>query len=567
MKKILLAAAIFVLLTSTLPARQWTSRNGGFSVEAELVDVKNGDVILKKDNGDLVTVPLNKLSLGDIRYINEAFKAAEAGVTGGKPTPAADEKPGTPTSKKTVTADVGKLRYHWRKGQKYVYQLRISADRGNCNEYIMGQVTYKVNSVTDDEIELVVTKQLTRGQTLDASQRRVGLDDNARFLSNYDSSREVTITIDPSGQVLHVEGSSQLPYLLGDLSQLVIERLGTPTGGTWTVTNDTGVVVVPSIYPSVEYSRAHGREGVPATEKIVYTIEGQKDHRIAVKKHYRLETASTVDGKPRFEAAGDGRLAFDMERGITASLRFDARVTIRETNKTEEIPFHVSYRLLSEDDLVEAAKAAEEKKREALRIQKEKERPLSVAEMESALAELTSGDSKQIDECLKRLAEKKPRRPDRKIAQAIESILSTSEQDILRAEAARALIQWSTPESVPALIKALKDERPMVVSCSMNALCKYKPKEAIKPVTQLLSNHFLRMSAEKFLKAAGPAAEDAVLTQIDTHDEWTRASVCHILRVIGTKKSIPALEKILAEAHGMVNHSAREALDAIKLRQ
>ena len=83
---------VLTLLASAAAARHWTSRSGGFAVDGELVDVKDGNAILKKDDGTQVSVPLNKLSLGDVRYINNELKSAEAGITGGKAeSPAADK--------------------------------------------------------------------------------------------------------------------------------------------------------------------------------------------------------------------------------------------------------------------------------------------------------------------------------------------------------------------------------------------------------------------------------------------------------------------------------------------
>ncbi len=104
-------------------------------------------------------------------------------------------------------------------------------------------------------------------------------------------------------------------------------------------------------------------------------------------------------------------------------------------------------------------------------------------------------------------------------------------------------------------------------SNAVEVLCQYKPKEAIKPVARMLANGMTRGSAEKFLKAVGPDAEDAVLAQIKTHDDWVRASVCQLLGSIGTKKSIPALEKALLDESWMVNGNARKSLAAVKARE
>lgn len=53
MRNMLTAVVAIGLLASSASARQWTSRTGGFSIEAELVDVKAGDVILKKQDDGL----------------------------------------------------------------------------------------------------------------------------------------------------------------------------------------------------------------------------------------------------------------------------------------------------------------------------------------------------------------------------------------------------------------------------------------------------------------------------------------------------------------------------------
>ena len=280
-----------------------------------------------------------------------------------------------------------------------------------------------------------------------------------------------------------------------------------------------------------------------------------------------MTSAATLAGKPRLEAAGDGKLKFDTRRGAFASLDYDIRVTVRDSNKTEETPLHMTYRLLSEQDIAEAAKEAREAKQEAEKTKKEKARPLTDKEIETALADLASDDEERILESAKLLAEKKPQDSNPKIAQALETVMLKDKDVRGRSEAARAMKNWSTPENVPGLLKALGDRWPPVRSSATAALCKYAPKEAIKPVAQLLLNLQTRGAAAEFLKAVGADAEDAVLPQLDNKDAWVRAEVCSILEAIGTKKSLPALEKALADDNWMVNGNARKALAGVKARE
>lgn len=57
-------------------ARTWTDKSGKHKVEAELVEVKDGKVLLKKTgDGKIVAVPLNRLSVADRRYLSSLDNA------------------------------------------------------------------------------------------------------------------------------------------------------------------------------------------------------------------------------------------------------------------------------------------------------------------------------------------------------------------------------------------------------------------------------------------------------------------------------------------------------------
>ncbi len=56
--------------------RTWHAASGGFSVDAELIDVREDKVQLKKKDGSAIWVELNKLSLADIRFVEESMNKA-----------------------------------------------------------------------------------------------------------------------------------------------------------------------------------------------------------------------------------------------------------------------------------------------------------------------------------------------------------------------------------------------------------------------------------------------------------------------------------------------------------
>ena len=58
---------------SLLPLRTWTDQSGEFRVKARLVSVTEGIVVLKKNDGKKLRVPLNKLSESDQDYAQDAM--------------------------------------------------------------------------------------------------------------------------------------------------------------------------------------------------------------------------------------------------------------------------------------------------------------------------------------------------------------------------------------------------------------------------------------------------------------------------------------------------------------
>ena len=85
-RTIVLVIGLLLISASPALARKWTSSNGKFSVEADLVEVKGGSVELKKRDGKIITVPLAKLSKADRDFLAAKAKAKKK-PEATKPTP------------------------------------------------------------------------------------------------------------------------------------------------------------------------------------------------------------------------------------------------------------------------------------------------------------------------------------------------------------------------------------------------------------------------------------------------------------------------------------------------
>jgi hypothetical protein len=57
---------------NTSKIRTWTDRSGSFKVEAEFIDLHDGKIHLHKSNGVKIAVPVEKMSMVDLEYVERA---------------------------------------------------------------------------------------------------------------------------------------------------------------------------------------------------------------------------------------------------------------------------------------------------------------------------------------------------------------------------------------------------------------------------------------------------------------------------------------------------------------
>jgi hypothetical protein len=159
-----------------------------------------------------------------------------------------------------------------------------------------------------------------------------------------------------------------------------------------------------------------------------------------------------------------------------------------------------------------------------------------------------------------RLTRMNPNTPQRgDVSRALEQLLTDSSQPV-REAAARALVTWATPDSVPALIMLVNDESRALRASAMDALARLKDERAADAVAGRLADAGDRGRAIKTLKAIGPPAEPAVRRLLQDRDSTVRIEACHLLKVIGTRSSIRALQSALRDRDRSVALAARDAL-------
>jgi hypothetical protein len=188
------------------------------------------------------------------------------------------------------------------------------------------------------------------------------------------------------------------------------------------------------------------------------------------------------------------------------------------------------------------------------------------ADLRLALVGLKAANAHTRLEAATRLENMVPIAADRRaVARTLEPLLNDPEH-FPRLAMIRALGVWGRRENVPALIKMFEHKDVFTRRAAIMALGKIKDERSAEAIAGRLEDALNRHSASQALQEMGRMAEKAVAQRIG-HDDWMiRLEVCKILKVIGTKRSIAALEKGVQDANGIVANEARAALEAIKGR-
>jgi predicted Zn finger-like uncharacterized protein len=197
-------------------------------------------------------------------------------------------------------------------------------------------------------------------------------------------------------------------------------------------------------------------------------------------------------------------------------------------------------------------------------VQKVDGPPANADDVTKALYRLKSPNSRRRGDAARKLKDTLPdeRRPE--VIAALEPLLTDADKGT-REVAIEALGVWGTRDTVPLLLKTMKEKDTR--AASIRALGRLKDERAIEPIAERLEDFFERGDAAEALKKFGPAAEEAMILRLRHTDDQVRQAACDVLKVIGTKRSLPILQKIAAENEFFLSPKAKEAIKAIELRQ
>jgi hypothetical protein len=341
------------------------------------------------------------------------------------------------------------LEYGFQTGQEVAYRVNVKADRDDHEDILSGVISYTAKSVSDDQIQITFHGGLNRSR-----KNKPGTNtgraapfggpfgpgfrippppspfDRPTLTGTTQTTNQLTMT--PRGEIRSLEGTSQLPYLLGNLSILIFEPLPAEPKNQWTV--DAGISITnkpensgfpffgPRGLPGSPFDRQEPERRTSASDTTSYVIQHADGSKVVVRKTYSLKSPVT-DGRG-YEVNGSGTWTFNRTLGIPESLEFQQTFTLRDGQTTMAIPMTVSYQRLTDQEWNayqqdQQQRQAEAKRRHEEIMEERAAKPLTQQERTRALQDLRSNNTARKMGALQRLKSKKTSQGDREIAAAI----------------------------------------------------------------------------------------------------------------------------------------------------
>ena len=353
------------------------------------------------------------------------------------------------------------LRYDWQPGQEFSYRFEISVETVDATTNYKGITNYTVDAVEQDQLKVTYhgglresTKRKRRSGfpggfgRFGGPHRMPSPFGRPSFAGNMPTTNKIAIS--PRGSVVAMEGDSQIPYLLGNVSLIPFESLPAADQKEWTM--DSGIAITEKndsrrghFGPFSPFGSNEKGSVQSASEVTRYQVLEKSGDQIKVSRTYEMRMPKSGDGAS-FNMSGTGTWSFDTKEHIPHSLDMNYKLTVIKGGTTTTVPISVKYSRVSPAELAELAaeakRKAEERAAALAAAKKAAETPLTIEEKRIALSVLGGKDSRAKRDKLSELSRKTLKDPDPEVASAIEALLKHPDPNIANI-ANIALLKWS----------------------------------------------------------------------------------------------------------------------------
>jgi hypothetical protein len=429
------------------------------------------------------------------------------------------------------------LNYKFEPGQTVGFLLLIEIDPPHGRkEYVGGAITFTAETVQhhvigeDDQTE---TKLLVGGAV--RRVRRTDQLDLESLLAGGGGGQFLPHVLTVSGHfgVGRLTDMAPLPLALGDAAHWFYPPLPDRAGEPLEWSQGANPVNGP-VWPNgvaLELDQPHG--------ELRWSLEVTSARTNVVPMRYArsVESRTQRDGRPTWQLQGSGTLSFDRTRGQIASRTYTGSFD----NQGSTASVSLTIRRLTDDELAAPALARTTAESGARRVRDPRTLQDYYAwpaeERQQLLADLRGETAQQARQGIERMKGKTPLEADDEVALALLGLLRFAAED-LDSACFTTIRSWATPRIVPEVAETAR------------------------------TNRRARTQAAFLLESFGAAAEPHVRTWLTSRDADLVSWGIHVLDRVGTRKSIPSLQRVRdGSSEFALNSAAGFAIEAIERRE
>jgi hypothetical protein len=262
------------------------------------------------------------------------------------------------------------LSYRWPADEMLAYRVEIKAELPDEYETLTGVITYKLKSAGSPS-KVIYAGGLTKSTKMkpNAAPRSPGFgpfgpgfgppSPFSQRANPFKGLERTTsdLVIDSRGSVSAMTDSSQLPYLMGNLSLLIFEPLSDDNPKQWKY--DSSVTISEEKQSRGDRFNPFGPFGPfgntgddkerssAASEIFSFTHAEENGPMTTYNKTFQL---NAPDGETSFKIEGSGKWTFNTQIGVSESLDFTQQLTITDGSVSIVVPVAIKYERLSSQD-------------------------------------------------------------------------------------------------------------------------------------------------------------------------------------------------------------------------
>jgi len=460
--------------------------------------------------------------------------------------------------------------YGWERDAMYAYRVKIqTTESGTKARYISsitGHVVYHCRAANPHGFTLRAYNETALARHTTAGKRfppfgvfRLGwkLFDGRQLVKAHHEPADVIFR--SNGQVISRNSANLREFDFADLTRLVLVELAPANQVNWAVTE-------PVVIHHQARTTAPGRVGLvkvdtaPLPGKL--TIEFARENNSLASK--LLAEVESKLGKPRIRIEGTGETTFD-KTGIPARHSWDGKIFITEKNIERTVPIQIEWNRLAGAAAVQVLRPPAPAPRLDRRI-------IPADELKTTLARLRQPFTQHRLQLLAKVVLGDPKTATTKLREETAAMLVEllrHDDPFVRRDAARALANWGSPKSLPAIIAALDDAQMTVRWAAVDALGSLRDPRGMGAVAKHLGSGReipACTNALGFFGRAIPGIEPHLTPLLKNKNVTVRTETCRLLAAFGTRQSQTALKIATLDSIPEVAKAAAAALKTISQR-